>query len=210
MDRVLWPTPVALSLWEVAKALAKHKAQEVAQYFGLESGISSSSGPTSPNGSSTVPSGQTPEIQKPLPRFRQQATKRPEDVSDPGAISSANKNSSESSQSQPANKPSTSSVPGASGNKREAFPGHAVVTSLFGFDPWVTFTQKYAQVWKPLRPDPPRGSIGVSGTVSMVSPKGRVVIEMLTHYNPKTKAIDPDSAWLAVRSLKPHHQNALR
>ncbi|KAK4176370.1 hypothetical protein QBC36DRAFT_329495 [Triangularia setosa] len=209
LERVLWPKPMALSTWSLGKALVGRQLSSVAQFFGFE-GDNSTHPPDRPAsaGPLPLPTNHTTEVQKALERIRAQATKRPEDVNDPRSISPAPNTPSGTARDKPISVPPRPSAE-QNGNP-EKFIGQEKVQSLVGLKPWEEFMRTYAKVWKPIRPDPPRGCFAVSGLIEIETSKGYVVIDVLSWYNPKTKSHDRKSMWMSVRRMQYKQQAPMR
>ncbi|KAK3937507.1 hypothetical protein QBC46DRAFT_267321 [Diplogelasinospora grovesii] len=218
-NRILWPQPLFLSVWAVGTAMMKQSMAGAARYLGFEVEESASfpNGPV-PGSPSPIPPTHSTEIQKALQRIRQQATKRPEEVSDPSAMASA-ESAPSSGASSPTGKAAKGSEPSSTAaedaakspqSSKEKFPGEEKVRSMIGSGPWHEFKKKYTQTWKPIRNDPPRGCVAVSGLVELETSKAWVVIDVFAWYNPKTKGFDERSMWMALRRLQYKQQSPMR
>ncbi|KAK3693413.1 hypothetical protein B0T22DRAFT_525771 [Podospora appendiculata] len=218
-ERALWPKPVALATWALTTTLVKESASDVARFFGLDINLSTQT-PSSPTPSSspgplpTSSTGQSAEIQKALQRIRQQATKRPEEVKDPSALASAAQESPSDASS-----PSAAAAPSSPGPgdkkagqqpRNESLIDESKVRSLLGSAALTAFYKKLAENWKPIREDPPRGCIAVSGLVELETSKSWVVLDVFGWYNPKTKSVDKKSMWVALRRLQHKRQAPIR
>ncbi|KAK0735256.1 hypothetical protein B0T26DRAFT_99618 [Lasiosphaeria miniovina] len=192
LERIFWPQPMALSFWEFGKTLVRQTASDVARYFGMDVPGSSGNyvnGPA-PGGPATLPASQNAQVQKALEQLRQQATKRPEEVKNPGAMTA------ETSPSNTAGK-----VTEAGKVSGERFTGENKIRS-FTDSPWEAFKKKYNQVWKPTRELPPRGCVAVSGLIELESSKAYVVIDVFGWYNPTTRKYDARSLWMSLRKMQ--------
>ncbi|KAK3335216.1 hypothetical protein B0T19DRAFT_2713 [Cercophora scortea] len=222
-ERALWPKPVALATWALTTTLVKETASDVARFFGVDINLSPPTPSIPPPSSSPGPlptstNGQSAEIQKALQRIRQQATKRPEEVKDPSALASA-------AQETPSDAPSSSAA-GTPSNlgpvkppsdkkagqqpRNEGFIDESKLRSLLGSAALTAFYKKLAETWKPIREDPPRGCIAVSGLVELETSKSWVVLDVFGWYNPKTKSVDKKSMWVALRRLQHKRQAPIR
>jgi hypothetical protein len=76
--------------------------------------------------------------------------------------------------------------------------------------PLEAFMKMYSQVWKPIKFDPPRGCVAVSGLVELETSKAWIVIDVFAWYNPKTRAFDENTLWLPVRRMQYKKQSPLR
>ncbi|KAK3987674.1 hypothetical protein QBC44DRAFT_331046 [Cladorrhinum sp. PSN332] len=210
-ERVFWPKPVAISVWAVGKAFVSQQLAQVGRYIGFDIDDSSHPPPTV-GPPSPLPTSHNPDVQRMLERMRQQATKRPEEVRDPSAMSAAG-NAPTNAAPVPAGKapahPQRSSTANPGDNSRVT-PADV----LLGQNPGPgglseEFRKKYAQVWKRIRPDPPRGCFAVSGLVEIETPRAYLVVDVLAWYNPKTKEHDRPSTWMSVRRMQYKQQGPL-
>ncbi|KAK4231639.1 hypothetical protein QBC38DRAFT_200785 [Podospora fimiseda] len=207
-ERVFWPQPVALSAWAVGKAFVSQQLAQAGRYLGLDIDASSHPPPTA-GAPSPLPTSHNPDVQKVLERMRQHTTKRPEEVRDPSAMSAAG-NAPTNGAPAPAGKPSALPQRQSAGSPSRGTPADA----LLGQSPgpgglWDEFRKKYAQVWKPIRPDPPRGCFAVSGLVEIETQRAYLVIDVLAWYNPKTKEHDRPSMWMSLRRMQFKQQGPL-
>lgn len=69
------------------------------------------------------------------------------------------------------------------------------------------FKAKWASTWRPAPADPPRGSITVSGLIEVEAPKAWIVIDVKSHWDPKTKEYDLRSTRFALRRVQPKVQS---
>ncbi|KAK4680602.1 hypothetical protein QC764_100640 [Podospora pseudoanserina] len=209
LERVLWPKPMALSTWALGKALVGRQFSSVAQFFGFE-GDSSTHPPDRPvsAGPLPLPTNHSSDVQKALERIRAQATKRPEDVNDPRSISPTPNTPPGPSRDKPISIPNR--PPAEHNGNPEKFVGQEKVQSLVGLKPWEEFMKTYTKVWKPIRPDPPRGCFAVSGLVEIETSRGYLVIDVLSWYNPKTRSHDRKSMWMSVRRMQYKQQAPMR
>ena len=207
-ERVFWPRPVAISLWAVGKSMVSHSLAQAARFIGLDIDDHSHPPPTA-GPPSPLPTSHNPEVQRVLERMRQQATKRPEEVRDPSAMSAAG-NAPTNTAAGPVGKPVTLPQRPSIANNTNGRPAD----SLLGQPPgtggaWEEFRKKYNQVWKPIRPDPPRGCFAVSGLVEIETPRAYLVVDVLAWYNPKTRDHDRPSMWMALRRMQYKQQGPL-
>lgn len=205
LERVLWPSPMALSFWTLGKAVVRQKTEEISRYFGLET--NGTTQPGTPGSQSPLATSPSLQMQKALERMRQQATKRP-DAEDPSSMA---RNTAPS----PAGKPpgAAEKVPTGSENTQassQRFWGEDKVRAAVSLSPWQVLMKKYTQSWRPIRPDPPRGCISVSGLVELETSKAWIVIDVFAWYNPKTRSYDPRSLWMGVRRLQHRQQSPMR
>ncbi|KAK3948981.1 hypothetical protein QBC32DRAFT_220730 [Pseudoneurospora amorphoporcata] len=209
-ERLFWPKPVALSLWAVATTLAKKKAMEVSQFFGLSSIFTPSASTVQPaqgNGTTGLPSTVTGDVQRMMDQIRRQATQRPEDVQDPGALVSARRMNPEaatqnkgilSTANQP---PPSKETPKTGDEKKDREWALAQLREFIGLSPWEIFTKTYRKVWKPIRPDPPRGSMAFAGMIEFETKKHWLTAYVTAWYNPGTRTFDPNNFTITVTRL---------
>ncbi|EGZ77052.1 hypothetical protein NEUTE2DRAFT_78077 [Neurospora tetrasperma FGSC 2509] len=209
-ERLFWPKPVALSLWAVATTLAKKKAMEVSQFFGLSGLFTPSEPPVQrPQGTGTtgLPSTVTGDVQRMMDHIRRQATQRPEDVQDPGALVSARSMDPDAAAQNKGilttmNRPPPSKEPPKAGEeKKDQEWALAQLRDFIGLSPWEIFTKTYRKVWKPIRPDPPRGSMAFAGMIEFETKKHWLTAYVTAWYNPGTRSFDPNNFTITVTRL---------
>ncbi|KAK4160171.1 hypothetical protein QBC43DRAFT_325792 [Cladorrhinum sp. PSN259] len=210
-ERVFWPQPVAISVWAVGKTFVSQQLAQVARYVGFDVDDSNHPPPTS-GPPSPLPTSHNPDVQRVLERMRQQATKRPEEVRDPSAMSAAGNAPTNAAPAPTAKSPALPQRPSAANQSGNGRGTPADV--LLGQNPgpgglWEEFRKKYAQVWKPIRPDPPRGCFAVSGLVEIETPRAYLVVDVLAWYNPKTREHDRPSMWMSLRRMQYKQQGPL-
>jgi hypothetical protein len=153
-------------------------------------------------------------MQKALQRIRQEATKRPEEVKDPGSMTPSAR-ASPAAPSTPHDKDIRSPDNSASGQSKQETSGEnsraaELILSLPGLQPWKRFKEAYVRERGAILAPPPRGSIAVSGLVELETPKAIVLVDILTWYDPKTNAFAPHSTRLSLRRVAEKKQYALR
>lgn len=206
IQRVLWPQPLALSTWSFVKALAQQNLEVLSNSLGFNDSNGTKGFPDRPVFPPPLPTTHTSDVQKTLDRIRQQATKRPEEVNDPAAMASR----AEASHPKPAITPPPRSSSSGANDSTEKIPLEGKVRSAIGLGtrgPWEEFRKTYLKQWKPIRTDPPRGCVVVSGLVEIETERAWLVIDVLAWYNPKTKDLDKQSSWMSVRRIQ-HKQIA--
>lgn len=217
-ERLFWPKPVALSLWAVATTLAKKKAMEVSQFFGLSGFFTPSATPAQPaQGTATtgLPSTVTGDVQRMMDQIRRQATQRPEDVQDPGALVSARRMNPEAATHNKAILPATNQLPASKetpktgDEKKDREWALAQLREFIGLSPWEIFTKTYRKVWKPIRPDPPRGSMAFAGMIEFETKKHWLTAYVTAWYNPRTRTFDPNNFQITVTRLTNKHVHPL-
>ncbi|KAK4129835.1 hypothetical protein N657DRAFT_561734 [Parathielavia appendiculata] len=219
LNHFLWPKPLALGFWAFGTVAAKQTAHEIAKYFGFASDEFGSSQDTSQPKPSVpastpspppLPSSPGPQIQKELQRMRQEATRRPEQVKDPGSLSSsagatpADPSTSRDKAISAADKPAPDQ-----GNQQTPEQKSSVEDLMRSFsnsEPWKKLKETFERTNRPPRPDPPRGSILVSGMVQLETPRAVVVFDVLAWYDPKTKSYAPGTVRITTRRWQPKQQ----
>jgi hypothetical protein len=214
LEHIMWPKPSALGSWAFGTETAKETVQEIARYFGFGPGGPSSQTPPNSASPPPLPSSPSPEVQKALQRIRQETTKRPEEVKDPGSMTPSAR-ASPSAPSTPHDKGIGSPDNTASGQSKEETSGEnsraaELILSLPGLQPWKRFKETYVRERGTITTPPPRGSITVSGLVELETPKAFVLIDILTWYDPKTNSFAPHSTRLYLRRVAEKRQHALR
>ncbi|KAK5651636.1 hypothetical protein OQA88_11811 [Cercophora sp. LCS_1] len=190
MERVFWPQPVAMTFWALGVAEVKSRTVQIARYLGFEVGA----GGAQPNPGSPVPPLPTThntQIQKAVDTLRQQATKRPDQVSDPSNMAMAPKPPS-----------ATSNAPAEGQEPAKRFWAVDKVRAGMSESPWESFKKTLGKTWTPIKSVPPRGSIAVSGLVEIESSKAWVVIDVFAWYDPKAKAFDMNSTMMRLRRVQ--------
>ncbi|KAH6853112.1 hypothetical protein B0I37DRAFT_348602 [Chaetomium sp. MPI-CAGE-AT-0009] len=211
MERVLWPKPLALGFWALGTATVKQTTLEVARYLGFASEEpGNAQAPSKPAAPRPLPSGPGPEVQKALHQIRQQATRRPEEVNDPGSMSSSASAPSAAS-STPRDKPMPlPDKPTLDQNKQHTPDQKSwlqeMVLSVATSQPWQQLKQTYAREQQPLWADPPRGSVCVSGLVELEMAKAYIVLDVITWYDPKTNSRAPGTTMLHLRKILAKNQ----
>ena len=213
LGRVLWPRPVAVSFWSLSAALTRQKIAEVARYLGLEvdDGPGAQPGSLGPGSPHPLPTSHGPRMQKALEQMRQQATKRPGEVDDPRSMTPAPLDAPASSRNKASTAAGKVNAEGEDGRPSiKRLASVDTLRSAVGLSPWQIFIKKYAQTWKPIRADPPRGSIAISGLVELETPKAWIVIDVLGWYHPEKRTFDEPSLWMPVRRFQYKQQSPLR
>ncbi len=209
LQRIMWPKPLAMGLWSFGTATAKQTARDVAAYFGF-----SSDAPGSIQDRPPPPAPQRPGAQRAIEQIGQGASRRPEEVHNSGAVPSS-----------AATPPTTASAD--QGNKAMGMTGKAgaglgqrsggketseqekprvqdalipVVSSTQ--QPWKDFTEAYNRETRFLRPYPARGSLLVTGTVELETPRVIILVDARGWYDPKTRIFDPQNTRLQVRRVR--------
>ncbi|AEO69812.1 901bb8c6-2569-4447-ae21-f6fe5e5549f9 [Thermothielavioides terrestris] len=219
LNRVLWPQPMALGIWALGKEAAKQTASDVARYFGfaLEDPTRPQTRPAGPSSNPPpLPTSPGPEMQKALERIRQQTTRRPAEVNDPSAAASS------SAAAAPAPTPTAPqdkavdapSKPNLDQSNSPDLPSprgwfRELVFSIKKSRPWKTFQESFFREWQPLRPDPPRGSVLLSGVIELETPRAWIVVDTWAWYCPATNSIDTDSMRLVLRRIQHKVQKPL-
>lgn len=207
MERVLWPKPLALGFWALGTATVKQTTLEVARYLGFSSEEPGrAQTPTNPATPPPLPSGPGPEVQKALQQIRQQATRRPEEVNDPGSMSpsaSAPSATSSTARDKPIPVPEKPTL----GQNNQGTPDQKtwfqeMVLSVTSSQPWKQLKQTYSKEQRPFKADPPRGSVCISGLIELETPKAYVVLDVITWYDPKTNSRAPGTTAIYFRKIR--------
>ncbi|EAQ93866.1 hypothetical protein CHGG_02101 [Chaetomium globosum CBS 148.51] len=210
MQRVLWPKPMALGFWALGTAAVKQTSFEVAKYFGFGSEEPGRAQPPNPATPPPLPSGPGPEMQKALQQIRQQSTRRPEEVNDPGSMSSS-ANAPSAASSTPRDKPMPMPEKPTLGQNNQDTPVQKtwlqeMVLSVATSQPWKQLKQTYSKEQRPFRADPPRGCVCVSGLVELETPKAFVLLDVMTWYDPKTNSRAPGTTAIYFRKIRSKSQ----
>jgi hypothetical protein len=179
LNHILWPQPLVSGLWASGKGAVTQMARDVASWLGLATGQSS----RAPKG--PLPEAPNPAVQKELERIRQQSTRRPAEVNDPGAASRSAGVSSASPSSTPPDKtigvsPGNQQAPGEKGWLRD------MIMSIAKSRPLKTGQGTMARETDRVTLNLPQGAIILSGTVELASPKGSFLADVFAYYDPRT------------------------
>lgn len=202
LQRFLWPQDVAVGVWAVGTSMVKEAVMEWVRYFGFASEGSQGDQsrpnvetPVAPASSSSIVS----PVQREIERLRREAARRSDEMS--------GSDSASSSTGRPApNDPKTLGIPG----KPAVQQGDADAAVGTGSEMPKAIKDgvlAYRKSWRPLKPDPPRGCVCVSGRVEFEAPKAWITVDIVAWYNPKTKGIDTPSTGIRVQrvSFKEKH-----
>ena len=210
-ERLFWPKPVALSLWAVVSTLAQKKAAEVSQYFGLSRLLTPSASTVQPaqgTGTTGLQSTVTGDVERMIDQIRRQATQRPQEVQDPGALLSARRMNPEAAAQDKGILTTTKQLPPGKQAPRTEDQMQkdrewalAQLREFIGLSPWEVFTKTYRKVWKPIRPDPPRGSMAFAGMIEFETKKHWLTAYVTAWYNPGTETFDPNNFTITVTRL---------
>lgn len=226
LRRTFMPTAVTLSMFTFSVALAKQNLLGVAKYLGFEPQASQSASvqqaldrirqhlerPQPKASEPKDPSSLSPKTSESKDEGSLAPTTKTQtaDGSTTGPATSPPPPSADSDSSRPSpprGLPTTVSPFSKAGDSTNKAPS---VKDLFGVKevsghmsgPWQTMRQKFAKVWRPVRPHPPRGSLNVTGLVEVTSPKATIVIEVFAWFDPKTETFDPYTMILALKHIK--------
>ncbi|KAK1752785.1 hypothetical protein QBC47DRAFT_328192 [Echria macrotheca] len=203
LERILWPRPATISVWALGMAVARQKMSDVAKYFGFEV----KDAPSGPGlNRSALPEARYSMMRKAIQQMKEQATRRPDEVSDPGSMAL---------DTPSGQKPSGSAGKVPRGAEEEQSTSQTVsrssqVPPTTRLTPWQVFAKKYAENWKPIWPNPPRGCIAVSGLIELEGERGWLTLDVFGWYNPKTEALDVGTMWIRVRRVQSRSQTPLR
>lgn len=218
--RALWPKTLSLSLWSFSGALVRQNALNFARLLGYEQDSTSNS----PFQQAVEKVNQ--KLKKPgtesdtkTPSSLPSADKQAADGSSTDPTSPVEKRSAESS---PATGSAASSGSGASSPipiVPSAEPGKPKsAKDIYGIKhtqehtsgPWRAFKRKFAQTWRPIPDQPPRGAIYVSGLVEVHTPRAIVIVDTEAWWDPKTEKFDTKTASFTLRSIRLKTQTATR
>ncbi|CAK7262736.1 hypothetical protein SEPCBS119000_000135 [Sporothrix epigloea] len=213
ISRALWPEPVALSASSFVTTLFRQNMHNVARYFGFEP---SENDPSAVFRSFAAKHDRTPqdlhalasELKRRLEDAEAKDARARSDKKDVGVATDIARSLS------PPQPPSSLSAPpqdeDASSrilNTRDLIPFESLRASID--DAWLDFKKKLAETWLPLRPQPPSGSVGVSGLVELQAPNSRIMIEVMAFWDPKTRKYDTPTMHMKLRSIRPRTQMPL-
>ncbi|CAK7229986.1 hypothetical protein SBRCBS47491_007434 [Sporothrix bragantina] len=214
ISRALWPEPVALSASSFVTTLFRQNMHNVARYFGFEM---SDNDPLSATSRSSV-AGRPPQDLHTLAAELKRRLEEAEADNKGGARARSGKKDAGVQTTDmtgsltPSPSPSPSSPrdkddPSRILNAKDLIPFESLRASID--DAWLEFKKKLAETWLPLRPQPPGGSVGVSGLVELQSPNSRIMIEVMAFWDPKTRKYDTPTMHMKLRSIRPRTQMPL-
>ncbi|CAK7269431.1 hypothetical protein SEPCBS57363_003596 [Sporothrix epigloea] len=214
ISRALWPEPVALSASSFVTTLLRQNVHNVARFFGFEP---SENDPSAVFRSFAAKHDRTPQD---LHALASELKRRLEDADAKDARARPGKKDAGVATDitgplSPPQSPSSSSSPSPQDkddpnrilNAKDLIPFESLRASID--DAWLDFKKKLAETWLPLRPQPPSGSVGVSGLVELQSPNSRIMIEVMAFWDPKTRKYDTPTMHMKLRSIRPRAQMPL-
>ncbi|ERS96487.1 uncharacterized protein SPSK_01756 [Sporothrix schenckii 1099-18] len=239
ISRALWPEPVALSATSFVTTLARQNMQNVARFFGFgeEPKTSPSSKFAIPPPEEMARLTEklkriSDDINRDVSRAKRdgfgegdkdrKGDKEDKDLKGngqaaPGTTPGPLTSTGFDSHSPPLRRPQPAGRPEKRPanwdelsdllRARDMIPFQSVRASIDAS--WRAFRQKLSETWLPLRPQPPGGSVGVSGLVELQSPTSRIMIAVSAYWDPKTRKYDTQTMHLKLRSIRPLHQMPL-
>lgn len=215
-QRILFPSPVAASMFSFAGTMLKQNVAEIAKMLGYE--------PKSP----VLPVNPNAIIEKTLKQLG--ARPRPEASKESGVLPAPNHQTPDGTATpniaadrstrspsplgpaaSKATSPTTPEIPtdpDKPASAKDLVPHSSFQAHYAG--PWAAFKRKLAQKWRPMRDLPPRGAIRVSGLVELEGPRAYAVIDVVGWWNPKTRKFDPASMFMGLRRLQMKQQGPMR
>lgn len=199
IDRVLIPYPIMSASYAFIKAMTIQQVSTVASFIGLSAGAKSIN-----------TSNPEPEIEKTVKRLAARQT---------AGNSPPPSTTSDSTAGKPPETPPAKTAAGLNMHGVGAHPNaedrpmakHVPeLLTMAGPGPWDEFKNTYKRKWRPVKCQPPRGSLAVHGIVSLDSPKGRVFIDVFAWYHPKLDTFHSESMTINLRSITPYNQKPLR
>ncbi|KAK3904284.1 hypothetical protein C8A05DRAFT_13845 [Staphylotrichum tortipilum] len=206
LHRIMWPKPLAMGLWSFGTATVKQTSRDVAAYFGF-----STDEPNSTQGRSPTPAPQKPGVQRAIEQIGHEATRRPEEVHNSGAMSSSAATPPATASAAQGNKAigllgktglNQSSSKEASGQEKPRAEDSLIPVASSTTQSWKDFKEAYQRERRFFRPDPVRGSLLVSGTVELLAPRVIVYVDVRAWYDPKTRTYDTQNMNLDVRRIR--------
>lgn len=174
LQKALWPTSLASSMWASYKTMASLQYAKLRTYLRISSETESSS--------STDSSGLN------LPHIGQKI-KPPKQ--EPTTISESDQAAGSSTSAGIDGQPPTSDNPSDSGKPFQLrFPPPGVGEDLSSAA--TAFKKTFSRTWQPASIPPERGTVLFSGMVELVGPKGVAVLDVRGVYHPA------ESRWTAV------------
>ncbi|OAA62888.1 hypothetical protein SPI_04428 [Niveomyces insectorum RCEF 264] len=212
VTRALWPAPVALSASSFIRTLVHQNVQTAARYFGFE--MADPDPPPLRSLASTLK--RRLEEAEAAAAQNQSRTRSAKDngggggdgnVAATGTTGAAAVTGAASAAAAATAAPSPSPANDASTddssrilNAKDLVPFDSLRSSIDVS--WTAFRKKLAETWRPLRPQPPSGSVGVTGFVELVSPNSRITIEVVAFWDPKTRKYDAPTLQMKLRKLR--------
>lgn len=212
ISRALWPEPVALSATSFVTTLCRQNMQNVARFFGFGEDEKSSRPAVRPIGAPPPPE-ELAKLSAMLKRAVEDTKEGQKGDTSATGLYPAPQQPRPQPEARPARPDKTKTTPGEwqdlSGlmNAKDLIPFESVRTSIDAA--WRAFRQKLSETWHPLRPQPPGGSVGVSGLVELQSKTSRVMIEVTAFWDPKTRKYDAPTMHMKLRSIRPRQQMPL-
>ncbi|KAG9242486.1 hypothetical protein BJ878DRAFT_167532 [Calycina marina] len=196
--QVLWPTHMFKAIWAMTKTILLDEPKWIGHKLGLYSG------PLPPTMKQLLE-----QHQKTLIQWRQQI--------DGSSLPRGGTKQSPTTPFGPrkavtlpgGDKPSDSEKDRDESEEAKGFSEKMKPVHEHFFRPFLSAKRKFAQMWKPARPYPPRGCIMVSGLVEVDAPLAWLVFDVKAHWDPKTKAYDENSLMLALRRYQPKKQSPI-
>jgi len=232
ISRLLFPAPLAMSLFSFGSTLWKQNYQDLKTYFGIQPGHTGGSAPQH--------STHSQQIQKAIGNLQQQGTKDPSAANSKRAMEERTApDSAARSTPTPRGTPATPSAPansppsgGQTGHTKtaprqppppKADPALDNVTvdlTLLG-RPWGPMRQHIDGAWNNFKKTlaarsrrPPHlhtsGSILVSGIVELDTDKAHVLLDVYSFWDPKTRKYDYATMRMSLRRMKLKQQRPLR
>ncbi|KAI0409975.1 hypothetical protein F4802DRAFT_9006 [Xylaria palmicola] len=204
----LWPLPLATALWKFSGALAMQNVMTIARYFGYESREDSLA-------------NMQGAIDRVHQRLKQQSEKS-------GSASPSPPQNQANGASTTGSLPRVEGGSGGSTTTPETIgPGAGVgralpttpsakdiylvrTTQEHASGPWDSFKKTLKEKWQPIPAYPPRGSIRVSGLVSIHTPGAILTVDCVGWWDPQTRKFDPRTTSLKLRTVRPRIQTPLR
>ncbi|KAI1768161.1 hypothetical protein GGR53DRAFT_14748 [Hypoxylon sp. FL1150] len=212
ISRALYPSVLTASLWSFSATLMKQNAANLAKLLGYEQ-----QSPTSP------PSQQT--IERVAQHIRKSTAK-----SDSQGSSSFPPVNTQASDGSPPGSTSVDKRPAGSSPTPGTSPNSSVIPIVPSAEPgkpksvrdihgikhtqehtsgaWSAFKEKFAQTWRPMREQRPRGAIYLSGLVEIYAPRALITVDCTVWWDPKTEKFDMKTAVFRIRSLRMKTQSA--
>ncbi|KAM7205760.1 hypothetical protein V8F20_002993 [Naviculisporaceae sp. PSN 640] len=202
-ERVLYPKPLAMAMWGLlSTALLQGKDRLQEALFGPYA--------YGPGGQDTLRADVPPaiasatakpsDVQKAMRVIREQATRKPEEFP---TSDTTNMTSSSDKPAQKATSPGVSNGPSpptnssTNANTKDAKEAPKQLSAMTA-----AFWDKYFRGYPRKTPYPPRGSVAVTGTVVLDTPKAWLHIDVIAFWDPKTKEYDQPSAIMGLRNYR--------
>ncbi|ROT39646.1 hypothetical protein SODALDRAFT_134797 [Sodiomyces alkalinus F11] len=204
--KIMWPVAVAKSTWAFTTAMAKQHWAELTKALGYHA--SPPPPATSQSMVEALARSKVPTSRRQTPDGGSSPVETPPQNSAGGPANKAAGSSSSSSSSSQQQQQQQQQQPGAprSGGKtnflKDTMLPHVDGMREMSSGPWLAFREKMFRTWRHERASPPRGSFRVAGTVEVETTRGSVTLDVVSHWDTKTRKFDPRSVGVYIKRFR--------